>query len=172
MFIVEDGTGKPDATSYVAVEFADAYFAQFGEPAWASLTLDAKQAGLNAASQYFDVRWGAKLGCEQYSTDQAMLLPAVNLYNRTGVAVKSVPVQVQRACCEYALLHTRGGLYAAQLKQEGAVSSKKTTVGPITTEVSYQAGTFSAKFQLFPKADGIVQMTFSLQGSGRKGTMR
>ena len=41
--IVENGTGLPNADSYVSVEFADSYFSARGVSAWVALTQTQKE---------------------------------------------------------------------------------------------------------------------------------
>ncbi len=50
--IVEDGTGKSDAESYISVADADTYHVKRGNTAWGLLTLEAKEVLLRKATDY------------------------------------------------------------------------------------------------------------------------
>ena len=68
-FVVEDGTGLDNATSYVSVDEADAYQAlnAYGS-AWTGYTEARKQSGLVNATQYIDITFnyrGTRLRQEQ-----------------------------------------------------------------------------------------------------------
>lgn len=172
-FIVEDGTGVTDSTSYVDVAFADAYFANFNNTVWAALTTEQKEFALNDASAYLDLRWG----CSWYGTpvneDQGLLLPQTNLYTRLGSLVEGVPVQLQRAVCEYAVLSSGGNLYKAAASDTGAIKSTKKKVGPIETQTVYQDYTQNeSQWSQHTKPDRMVSCYFGLNAGGSCSTMR
>ena len=68
-FIVEDGSGLPDATSLCSVEFADEYFSDRNKEEWVvDLTVQEKQGYLIAASDWVEhtYRWrGNRAFCDQ-----------------------------------------------------------------------------------------------------------
>ena len=53
-FIVEDGTGIADATSYVTIEFSNDYLGSV----WSGSVIREKEQALITASEYADARWG------------------------------------------------------------------------------------------------------------------
>lgn len=59
--IVEDGSGMADAESYTSVTEAGIYHANFGNTAWAALTVAQQEAALRNATQYmlatYRTRW-------------------------------------------------------------------------------------------------------------------
>ena len=59
--LVEDGTGVPNATSYVNLVFADDYFAKKGVSVWATLTDERKEGLLESGTRYCDSKYGSKL---------------------------------------------------------------------------------------------------------------
>lgn len=123
--VVEDGTGRADAESYVALAFADDYHARFGNAAWAAADESTREAALRRATQYIDARYafaGAPL-----TTTQALAWPR---------DVTQWPVRaVQTATCEAALRAIDGALYT----DAGDAPVTEETVGPIT--VKYGAST-------------------------------
>ena len=113
--IVEDGSGKANAESYVSVADCTAYAAAHG----LTFTGDepAKEARLRRATQYIDAQYAFK-GEEQTDT-QALAWP------RT-VAI-GVPREIVSACCELAC--KSGDLW--QDVDASAVVSE--TIGPLST---------------------------------------
>jgi hypothetical protein len=126
--VVEDGTGKATAESYISVADAGTYHTNRGNTAWAALTSDTvREQYLRKATEYMDFtyQW---TGDRTYPTVQALDWP------RTGVTLKGdaiddeeIPELIKRACAELALKVASGEL-AADLTQ-GVISQ---TVGPIS----------------------------------------
>lgn len=118
--IVEDGTGLPNADSYLSVVAADAYHAAMGNDAvWQPLNATDKEAALRRATQYLDTRY--RWRGEPLTTTQALAWP------RTSA---QWPVRrLQDATAELALRAAeQGSLYA----DEGPAAVKSETVGPIS----------------------------------------
>ncbi len=103
-FIVEDGTGLPNATSYVSVEDADDIIVMniHAATAWAELTHDQKEHLLSWASRYLDerVRWKGR----KVSETSALRFPRTGVHDRDGfaVAADAVPRQLEVATAEMA----------------------------------------------------------------------
>lgn len=114
--IVEDGTGKPDADSYVSVSdcsaYADAHGLTFAG------TEPEQERRLRRATQYLDAQYAFK-GTESTDT-QALAWPR-------DVAPGTVPREIVSACCELAC--KTGDLWA-DVDPRAIVSQ---TVGPIST---------------------------------------
>jgi hypothetical protein len=121
-FVVETGAGLATATSYVSVAFANAYHAGRRQTAWTGGVAD-KEAALIKATEYIDVTMGANFYGEPKNagydgTDpQALAWPRVYAYDEdTGREIDpdSVPIAVQQATCEIALVAlTEGTLFPA-----------------------------------------------------------
>lgn len=134
--IVEDGTGKPDADSYVTLAEADAYCAKLGHVKWTGTDTD-KEAALVRACQYVDT-WYRFKG-ERLMSVQALEWP------RT--AATGIPPRLKDAQCEAALRALTGDLYK---DSDGRVVTAK-TIGPIKTEYTQVA---TARF---PVIDALVR---------------
>lgn len=117
--IVEDGTGKPDADSYVTLAEADAYCAKLGHAKWTG-TDTAKESALVRACQYVDTRYRFK--GERLTVAQALEWPR-------SIA-DGIPSRIKDAQCEAALRALTGVLYA---DSDGRVVTAK-TIGPLKTE--------------------------------------
>lgn len=98
-FIVEDGTIVPGATSYASVEYADAYFGDRLNTAWADLSPESKQSNLIIATDYIKIRWEDQLLGKIVDVTQPLLFPRIYGCEDVGV----LPDGVVRATCEYAL---------------------------------------------------------------------
>lgn len=122
--IVENGTGLPDAETYISVADADTYFAARGNAAWAALTTEAKEAALRLATDYMEAEYGPRWRGERLKAKQALSWPR---------GVEGVPEAVRRANAELAVRASAGPLLADQ-----GPAVKQETVGPLS--VTYADG--------------------------------
>lgn len=138
-FVVEDGTGKPNATSFVTVAAADAYWADRAGSAWAGYSTPAKEAALIAASDYLRneqrYRW---VGTKKTAT-QSMPWPRVDAVERNGPAIPDtvVPWQVQEAA---AILGDRTATGEDLQPDLAAQAVTSETVGPISVTYATPQG--------------------------------
>lgn len=102
-FIVEDGSGVPNANSYVTVEEADDYLVQNIHVAekWDALDVETKQYLLSWASRYLDqhARWNG------YPTYPAARLKWPRSYVRVNGCIidnHTIPQPIKDATCELA----------------------------------------------------------------------
>ena len=153
LFVVEDGSGLSDASSYTAVAFADSYLGSD----WATDN-DAKETALIRGTEYIDLRWGSRLLGSPLNAEQALEFPRQGLWDRYGRAIEGVPVDVQKAVCLYAEQSIKNTLYDDPVKNEAEIKRKKTVVGPVTTETEFrdQIVTHSG-FNSFSQADSIMK---------------
>lgn len=157
-FVVEDGSGKEDANSYIAEAFADTYHTDRGNAAWGTAATPDKETALIRATDYIDKRFGISFKGWRRAKQQALEWPRLDAYDKDGFAydgIDIVPRALQRACAEYALR----ALVAAPLAPDpavtfatkdnsqsgGAVTSatggektkEKSKVGPVEEEFGY-----------------------------------
>lgn len=159
-FVAEDGTGVSNANSLTSVEYADAYFADRLNTAWAALTTQAKQANLIQATDYIEKRWAEKFrGEPQYTEEppQALSFPRLCI-GQDG----KVPDGMQKATAEYALRVVTGPLSPdPALDASGRyTASTRKKVGPIETETHFATeGALAAPVLLrpYPAADMLVR---------------
>lgn len=103
-FVVEDGTGLSDATSYVSVAEADDIITMniHASASWAELEVGDKERLLSWASRYLDerTRW---FGDKVVETS-ALRWPRSGIVDRDGIALlaNAVPRQLQIATAEMA----------------------------------------------------------------------
>jgi hypothetical protein len=101
-FVVEDGTGKVNATSYVSTDEAEDYYApdvNFSA-AWAALDDDKKEAYLSWASRILDQKttWRGTI----MTSTQALRWPRYGAINRDSMTIDpdEIPEEVKAATCE------------------------------------------------------------------------
>ena len=136
-FQVEDGTGLEDSNSYSSVENADTYFSDRGNADWAAAEEEAKQQALIKATDYIDGKYGRRWIGERGSSEQALEWPRIGALDAVGEEIEGIPVKLERAVSEAALLILNGTDLFESLDRGGKV--KRETVGPITTEYADSA---------------------------------
>lgn len=165
--VVEDGTGKADAESYISVADATAYFAARGNAEWAAVAGDTvREQLLRKATDYMVAKYSGAWAGQRVTVEQALDWPRLNV-PRVDIAGgygpypiywddNVVPEQVKRACAELAVRAIAGDLdpdVGAQVKSE--------TVGPIS--VTYADG---ARQNTAFKAVSNMLSPFMVGGSG------
>ncbi len=110
--IVEDGTGKSDAESYVSVADTDTYLLNLGYTVWAKLNTQENEQALRRATKYmgqaYRLRW---IGSRKTST-QALDWPRVDAVDYEGFEYSDsvVPQLVKNACAELSFKAASGEL--------------------------------------------------------------
>lgn len=162
--IVEDGTARADAESYMSVAEADTYHSDRGNAAWTGTTPQ-KEQWLRKATEYMVQTYRERWLSFRVTATQALDWP------RAWVQVKDapygygsfaamipnnvVPVEVKRACGELALQAISGDLAPAL---ERVARREKVDV----IEVEYDAG--SPAYKRFRNVDMLLSPL--LRGSG------
>lgn len=169
-FVVEDGTGLPNANAYIDVAFGTSYFADKGDSvAWGNNSTLQQQAIVNA-TQYMDLRWGDLLNGELEIKDpmQSLALPLTNFYNRYGQIVIGIPTKWKQACAEYALISLTTVLLPNPTvdKSGQTVLKKKEVIGPIERNFEFSS-TNSALIKAYPLADNLVSIYLKSSSSNR-----
>ena len=148
--IVEDGTGKADAETYVSVAVANAYHAAMGNTGWTG-TDAAKEIALRRAAQYIDNRY--RFRGERKTSTQALEWPRVGY--ELGWRVEGWPVKaLADATCEAALR----ALTATLQTDVAGDQITEETVGPITVKYAAKSGQTR-----YPLVDSLLQ-SYSASG--------
>ena len=123
--IVEDGTGLPNADSYVSIEFADSYFSARGVTDWTALTQAKKEVALICATDYIDnvFQWYGKKQFE----GQSLRFPRVNIKDYEGEDIVGVPNCLKQAVCDTALMSANGTTLFQTQNENGDVVSENIT---------------------------------------------
>lgn len=102
--VVEDGTGKATANTYIALADADAYHVERGNNAWAQADDVKKVAALIKATAYIDAVYGLRAPGNILVSTQALVWPRIGAIDRDGYPVVGVPTRLKHALCEAALI--------------------------------------------------------------------
>ena len=146
---VEDGTGLVGADAYISVANADTYFLASANATWAAATVPAKEVAIVKATRYMEKRFGTKWKGLIASSEQALGWPRRYVYDERGTELADqVPVQIARACAEYAVQALINPLIPETVYPIadgapvpfGRINRKVEKVGPIYEETYYSTG--------------------------------
>jgi len=141
--IVEDGTGKTTADSYLSLTDAATYHTAHSDPAsWTAAADAIKEKALRLATQYADARYDGRWRGYKNTSTQALAWPRSYAVDSEGYAILStiVPKPLEDAIAELALRVVQGDTLLADIAKPAAISSQSRTIGPISTSVSYVGG--------------------------------
>lgn len=159
-FIVEDGSGNPNAASYATKVFVDSYHARMGNTYWQDQPDEQRYYAIARATAYIDKRFTVKFKGTRLQLTQALAWPRIGAYDSDLYQFVAVPLQVQRATAEYALRAIMYGTLAPDAprfassqdmsatdpnaaatsdRTVGPVRLKRVKVGPIEQETVYDA---------------------------------
>jgi hypothetical protein len=147
--------GDAAAESYFAVADADTYFTNRNNAAWTGSTA-VKEAAARLGTQYLDNAYRERWKGITATKDQALAWPRVEgsrggrpfygssypLLDENGWQIDPtvVPIQVQRAAMEAALLSLSGATLEPQLVRGGQIKSLDEQVGPIKESTVWADG--------------------------------
>jgi hypothetical protein len=105
--VVEDGTGKADAESYISVTDADTYHSNLGNTDWTGTTA-VKEAALRKATNYLQQQFGTLWAGYRNTSTQALdwprsYVPLTDLLVEEYFANDDVPTEIVNACASLAL---------------------------------------------------------------------
>lgn len=161
--IVEDGTGKADAESYISVSDADAYFSKRGNAAWAALTTEQKEQNLRKGADYlrqaYRLRWSGVRKTATQALDWPRSFVPYEDYEYSGMNGSTViggnyyypdnvvPVEVAQANAEAAVRSS-----VAELAPDVGRVTKREKVDVI--EVEY--ADYAKPFTTYRVIDGLL----------------
>lgn len=129
--VVENGTGLPNAESYVSVADATARHAALGNTGWATVATDAlREQALRRATVYMEQAYRQRWKGTRLLREQALSWPRYGAQvDGADIASTVVPVDVANTCADLALKAVAGDLNADVTPR---VIREK--VGPLETE--------------------------------------
>ncbi len=158
--IVEDGTGKSDAESYISVSDAATYLSARGYSAFAALATDAlKEAALRKATDYMEQAYSVRWKGTRVTSTQALSWPRLYVDREDYYPADKVPDEVQHACALLALKSIDGDLNA-DLTQ-GVIREKVDVL-----EVEYDK--YSPQYTRYRAIDQLLNPLLTSSGSNRK----
>jgi len=157
-FVVEDGTGKADANSYVSVAEADTYHANVTQSSdWSAASGSDKENALIVATEYLDAEYQGRWRGGRGSATQALAWPRASVEDDDGFLLSpiEVPQKLKDACAWLALRVVLGDELLGVVTEPGSVTSESFTVGPVTESKTY-AGGRPHGYQ-YPKVEGLLR---------------
>ena len=161
--IVEDGTGKADAESFISVADATTYHAARGNTEWAALSSDTvREQKLRIATDYMEQLYRARWAGYRKTTTQALSWPRYEVpledvgYGYAYYDSDSVPQIVKNACAELALRAIDGDL-SPDIEQR----AKREKVGDLEVEYDSNAPAFTQ----YRAIDNMLSVLLKVGGS-------
>lgn len=166
-FVIEDGTGLSTANAYVSVQFFKDYHKDRGN-SHTSVSSEI-QAAIIKASDYMDARFtfiGRRLRRDRAkdatTPAQRMEFPREYMVLPDGTVMSSetVPMEIERACAEYAIRATVVELTGEPVETSttAVLKDASTKIGPLTITKIYQdASTTTMTFKKYPEVDKMIK---------------
>lgn len=162
--VVEDGTAKADAESYLSVTDADSYFANRGYTLWATMSTNEKEQALRRSADYMKAAYGPRWLGYRVSASQALDWPRSGVVARGfSIPADAIPAEVKNACAELAF-KAAGGDLAPDIGQR-AVREKVDVI-----EVEYDR--YSPQFTQFRAVDNMLAPFLSDLGGAVRRVVR
>lgn len=135
--VVEDGTGKSDAESYVSVDACGAYATLQGLE-FSTLPADDAEAALRRATRWLDARYRTRFpGRRVNGRSQALEWPRTDAWTSECppelIADDEIPAEIVKACCEAAIRELAEAGSLNPDFQPGSII-KRDKVGDVETE--------------------------------------
>lgn len=168
--IVQNDLGTVDgANAYIDVAFADSYFTLRGNATWAGLATPAKEQAIIQATDYIDNRFTFK-GNKLTST-QTTQFPRSDLHDRSGNLVSGLPLNLKKACAEYAVRASQGELAPDPIYDErgGIVTGRRIRAGSVEKDVNFAASGSKIIYRSYPLADMLLSEYFISSGQIYRG---
>tara|TARA_R110000824_G_scaffold20947_9_gene78611 strand:+ start:1947 stop:2495 length:549 start_codon:yes stop_codon:yes gene_type:complete len=176
-FIVEDGTGKSNANSYLTTADADSYIEDYtrNNSTWSGSSTAQKQGYIKEATQSLDLIWGGRFVGVKLDVNQALSFPRFGGYDREGyqLATDVVPKLIKSATAELAFKHALiGGAdettgdsskMIPDIEDGGMISEESVSVGSIKSSTKYEGGKRETKW--YRKVELILRSLLVPRGS-------
>ncbi|WP_293383554.1 DnaT-like ssDNA-binding protein [Phenylobacterium sp. SCN 70-31] len=135
-FVVEDGTGLANATSYATVDEANTYFANLNNADWDYSNTEV-QAYLNQATYQVDLTYASSFLGSKLTAEQALQFPRTPFTANDGFDRTGVPVEVKRATFEVAFLISKGGALVTNPDRADQLKRQTQIVGDLELTNEY-----------------------------------
>lgn len=159
--IVEDGTGLPDANTYVDLTYAAQYLENTGrKDAWGLFSTAQKSAGLIQGTDYLDQVFRKRYKGIKFSSTQRLEWPRNDVFDELGelVPADEIPEGVGDAQVEYAF-EAAGSPLAPTPEASatgGQVIGLREKVDVLETDVRYSDKPVK-EFRAYPRAELVIR---------------
>lgn len=161
-FIVEDGTGLENSTSFVSVAYANSYATIHGKTAWSALTNEQKEITLVLASDYINSQYNWR--GEPVHPSQALALPRRGFSIPSGSLTTGVPACVKKATAELATrcFSSEGGSVTYvqlvdDIEMAGSIKSYKNKLDVMEEQVTYASPSDLKDVRPYPSIDAMIE---------------
>ena len=161
VIVPEDGTGLPNANSYISQAEGDAYFeAHLYGDSWTNASTEDKDKAMAHATRLLDAHTNWRTGSKK-TANQALQWPREGAYkDGFEISPSVVPVEVKNATAELAMLMISNNL-TADVDQNNLNSI---TLGKGALEIEFNDS--RPKRQIPFHVDALLQGLGSIQGGG------
>jgi hypothetical protein len=161
-FVVETGAGLANATSYITTDQANTYLQMYGESGWVGADANLQQGYLMQASQSLDLLYGQEyysLPQTQGAAIQGLLFPRFTfVINRIQIIqAGTIPVQIQRATAEVALMALNGTNIFPQPNTLPFTKAQNIKLGGLGQDTTYGMLPKAEKYPGFWKVEKILE---------------
>jgi len=169
-FVVEDGSGKSDATSYISVADADQVITDYGLAWPAGYTDDQKKVALNNGTRYLDTKYNGAWKGYKNSETQALAWPRADVTDADGWYIDSniIPAQVEQATVEVAVYFAENGAAFPDLDNPGALKMQKIKIDVIEIQKEFLGG--NSGTEVAGKVDAILNGLLKSAGANSEVT--
>ena len=168
--IVEDGSAKDSAQSYLDVTAVSAYLSARGMTSFTGLASDTlREAAILRGMRWLENRYRSRWKGRRTTNTQSLTWPRYGVKDADGWTIEHdvIPQLVKDALCEAAEREAaEAGSLSPDLERGGQVQSEKDVVGPIESSKTYFAG--APATTTFP---AIEDMLRSLIGGSLNGNV-
>ena len=144
ILVLEDGTGTPNANSYVSLADAQAFIDPQGYEIFTSLADEEKCQLLIIASHFVDAKFRTRFRGTRLKppSEQGLFYP-----RDIGDGESSdIPIELKYAVMTFAVVEKQGGLHAASSSHETNIASINTSDQQVRKE-TLKVGTFEESFE-------------------------
>lgn len=149
--VVEDGTGKSDAESYLSVADTDTYLTQTAtldtsratlKKAWNAAAPAVQEAALREATRYIESNYLARFTGDKGTKAQALSWPRTSAVDAYGWAIDTnvIPQALQDATAELALRALSATVAPDISAGSGSLTAKTVAAGSVRLEQQWSAG--------------------------------
>jgi hypothetical protein len=165
-FIIEDGTGKDDATAYVDLDAADQYLENSDrKSAWRTNSSNERKAALIGGADYIDQTFRNRYKGQRFSSAQRLEWPRIQVFDELGNLTTppagdagSIPEEIGNASIEYAFEAAQAVLAPTPAVDATGreVVEIREKVDVLETWTKYR-DISTAKFKKFPRAELVIR---------------
>lgn len=170
IFVVSDGTGLPNATSYSSVEDLKQYWENLGyslnDSSGTPITDEQFQVWLNRSTKYLDDNYRSRYPGIRQTTTQKLEWPRKEAYYSDGAEIpeSTIPQEIKDAAAEASNLIREGSNLSAVISRSGKIESQTTTVDVIQESIKYETGSTLYQDIQTPIEDALSRLFGGISG--------